>query len=156
MLREAAELLRNAIQEAEVTDLPEEISIEDLEKGEVQVPAHLNEFLKYLLAGERRKSWECTNTQQKIKSISQDLVSAVKKSKHKLTSKHIKLGMFIKSVTGSKKTVTLLNKMGHCASYNTIEEIETEMTYTARKNKDMLPTGMKKDSSTLNRNRCCV
>ena len=56
--------------------------------------------------------------------------------------------MFIKSVTGSKKTVTLLNKMGHCASYNTIEEIETEMTYTARKNKDMLPTGMKKDSST--------
>lgn len=36
------------------------------------------------------------------------------------------LGVSVKSLTGSKKLVTVLNRLGHGINYSTIEELETE------------------------------
>ena len=41
--------------------------------------------------------------------------------------------MAIKSLTGSRKLVDLLSKLGHCASYSTIEEQETELNFESPK-----------------------
>ena len=43
----------------------------------------------------------------------------------------------MKSLTGSRKVIEILNRIGHCASYNLVEEIETERTYAANE-KDIL------------------
>ena len=51
--------------------------------------------------------------------------------------------MAIKSLTGSRKVVGLLNRLGHCASYSTIEELETELTYEAAKEKRLTRNGMR-------------
>ena len=42
--------------------------------------------------------------------------------------------MAIKSLTCSRKVVDLLNRLGHCVSYSTIEEL-TELTFEATKEK---------------------
>lgn len=41
------------------------------------------------------------------------------------------LGLTLKSITSSRKVVNLLNRAGHCCSYNVIEGIETEATISA-------------------------
>ena len=47
--------------------------------------------------------------------------------------KNLMLGMTMKSLTGSRKVIEILNKLGHCVSYHTVEEIVTEMTFEANK-----------------------
>ena len=49
--------------------------------------------------------------------------------------------MAIKSLTCSKKVVDLLNRLGHCVSYSTFEEL-TELTFDATKEKRLTPNGM--------------
>ena len=43
------------------------------------------------------------------------------------TPKHVGLGITVHHLTGSKQLVTLLNKMGHCCSYNDFELITTSL-----------------------------
>ena len=50
--------------------------------------------------------------------------------------------MAIKSLTGGRKIVDLLNRLGHCASYSTIDELETELTFEATKGKRLTTNGM--------------
>ena len=38
------------------------------------------------------------------------------------------------------------NRMGHCVSYSTLEELETELTLEANKNSKEIPFGMKTTS----------
>ena len=47
----------------------------------------------------------------------------------------MQLDMGIKSLTGSRKIVDLNNRLGHCASYSTIDELKTELTFEATKEK---------------------
>ena len=39
------------------------------------------------------------------------------------------LGMGMKSIAGSRKVIEILNRMGHSISYNTVEELETKLTF---------------------------
>ena len=48
----------------------------------------------------------------------------------KKPSKHLKLGLTIKSMTGRNKLIGMLNRYGHCVSYTTTEDLETELTFT--------------------------
>ena len=36
----------------------------------------------------------------------------------------------------------MINRLGHCVSYNVTEELETELTYEATKSQNMTPYGM--------------
>lgn len=46
------------------------------------------------------------------------------------TAKHICLGIALKSLTSSRKVVDIMNHYEHCISYNAIEELETEATFS--------------------------
>ena len=50
--------------------------------------------------------------------------------------------MAIKSLTCSRKVADLLNRLGYVASYSTIEELETKLTFEATKEKRLIPDGM--------------
>ena len=79
-MKQAANVLRKSIQEADITPLPEDLVVEDIEKGEIGVPEEVKEFYKYLIGGERSKKWETQSTQNQINSLSTDTVSAVNTS----------------------------------------------------------------------------
>ena len=55
--------------------------------------------------------------------------------------------MAIKSLTGSKKAVTIFNCFGYCINYNGIEELETELTYNWSNANQVIPAGMSNDKS---------
>lgn len=45
----------------------------------------------------------------------------------------------LKSITNSKKVVNIINKYEHCAGYATIEELETEATFTSTNQAQVCP-----------------
>ena len=55
--------------------------------------------------------------------------------------------MIMKSLTGSRKVIEILNRLGHCVSYNLVEEIETELTYAANEKDILTPSGMNMDAN---------
>ncbi|XP_041981090.1 uncharacterized protein LOC121736526 [Aricia agestis] len=71
-------------------------------------------------------------------SLGQDIIYAATNGNIK-TSKHVTLGMALKSLSSSRKIVDLVNKYGHCCSYNVIEELETELTFTSTQQNKLCP-----------------
>ena len=65
----------------------------------------------------------------------------------KKPAKHLKLGLVMKSMTGSKKVVEMLNRYGHCVSYTTTEEIETELTFSVTTASKISPQDMQLNPS---------
>ena len=59
--------------------------------------------------------------------------------------KHLMLGIALKKLTRSQKVVEVINRLGHCISYHTIEEIETEVMFESTKNNLFTPSGMMLD-----------
>ena len=55
-----------------------------------------------------------------------DLVHCAPHARVKLP-KLVGLAMSVKHLTGSKQLITLLNRMGHCSSYEEIEQVETSL-----------------------------
>ena len=140
-IKEVAFLIRKSILDCKHQPLPENITLEDVRKGEVETPEILEKFLTYLIAGPDSRMHESDVKQRRIKSISDDVIYATTGRKKK-PSKHLMLGMAIKSLTGSKTVLQILNRYGYCSSYNTIQEIETELTFEANKRQEILPYGM--------------
>ena len=50
--------------------------------------------------------------------------------------------MGIKSLTGSRNIADLNNRLGHCASYSTIDEVKTKLTFEATKEKRLTSNKM--------------
>ena len=65
--------------------------------------------------------------QQRIKSISEDIVFSATSGKK--TSKQLISGLAMESLTGFRRVIEILNRLGHTASYHTIEELETELNF---------------------------
>ena len=57
-------------------------------------------------------------------SVYADVMFAVSLGRFK-PRKHLNMGLGIKSMTGSRKVLGVLNHMGHSISYHTAKEIET-------------------------------
>ena len=60
----------------------------------------------------------------------------------KLPSKHLKLGVALKSLTGSRKVIGILNRYGHCANYHAVEQIKKELTFNGTEIQMETPNGM--------------
>jgi hypothetical protein len=81
------------------------------------------------------------NVERLAKSLSEDLIYVVTNANMK-TSKHINLGLAMKSLTNSRKIINILNKYGHCCSYTTLEELETEAIFAATLRLNICPEGI--------------
>ena len=55
---------------------------------------------------------------------------------------HLMLGIAVKSLTGSRKVVEIMDSLVHCISYHIKEEIQTEATFETTKNNLFTPSGM--------------
>ena len=140
-LRDAALVLREIILLSKSKSLPENLTIDSVFHGTTNVPPKLNQFFQYLICGPDSRRWKSDAKQRHIQSISQDLIFAAS-SGRKLPSKHLKIGVALKSLTSSRKVVEILNRYGHCANYHAVEEVETELTFNATETQMETPNGM--------------
>ena len=121
--------------------LPENLAIDSVLHGTINVPPKLNQFFQHLICGPDLRKAKTKAKQLGIHSISQDVTFAAA-SVRKLPSKHLKLGVALISLTGSGKTVEILNRYGLCANYLVVKEIETELTLNATETRMKTPNGM--------------
>ena len=114
------------------------IDINPLNVGDLQLdtakallPQSLYWLIRWIVTGEQYSdssslSASKTTDERKIVMSSQDLVRCASHARVKLP-KHVGLAMSVKHLTGSKQLITLLNRMGHCSSYEEIEQVETSL-----------------------------
>ena len=145
-MREAALNLRNAIKDTAIACLSKELTVEDSYKGETDIPDLLKTFITYLISGPDIKRNNTTSKTCRIESICQDIICAATAGRKK-PGKHLQLGRVMKSLTESRKIIEILNHLGHCVSYNLVEEIETEFTYAANEKDILTPLGMNVDAN---------
>ena len=100
ILQRAALILRNEIMNIKVKKLPET----DLIRGECDIPSPVIEFYSTLLAGKSHRRRRSIHLKRTVEVLSSDVIFAVSNGKIK-PSKHISLGITIKSLTNSKKIV---------------------------------------------------
>lgn len=94
-----------------------------------------------MIAGLEKRRRNNIGRVKKVCSLSQDIIYAITNGQMK-TLKHMTLRLALKSLTSSRKVIAILNKYGHCCSYNVLEELETEMTYAAASTSQACPSGI--------------
>lgn len=143
ILQKAASILRKLILQMPKNTLPtKNITTEHSMAGEVSIPTLLLDFYKTLLGGWRGKRKENMQCGQQVLSYCQDVMFTVHGG-HVKTPKHIMLGTTLKSLPGSREIIDIVNRCGHCISYQGIEELETEETYTSFQKPGSYPQTMK-------------
>ena len=58
--------------------------------------------------------------------------------------KHLCLGVALKSLTGSRKVIEIVNHLGHSTGYTTTEEIETDLAISIQNQEHLTPDGMQR------------
>lgn len=127
LIDKVALILRNTILKIEKTKLPSQIKTNDLIAGECDIPDKLDRFFRAFIGGKDVRRRHGINCNRLCSSMAADAIYCVSNGTVK-PSKHITLGMTIKSLTSSKKIINILNRFGHCCNYTTLEELETEAT----------------------------
>lgn len=124
--RKLRHMLCNVILGSESTRLQENISLETIQSGTVTSPSLVEKFLQCLAAGPGIQSWKSHAKKQHIHSIEDDLMFATSYG-HKISNKHMKLGLPMKSLTESSQVIQILSHYGHCTNYHMVEELEAEL-----------------------------
>lgn len=106
--RDVAYELRNCITSQERMKLPDNLTPEDVILGECNIPEQLFNFVCDLVQGPDTRRKNSDDDLVKIKSVCSDLIYIVTKGRVK-PSKHLTLGLSMKSMTSSRKVLTILN-----------------------------------------------
>lgn len=123
-------MLRNVILGSESARLQENITLETIQSGTVTTPSLVEKFLQCLAAGSDIRSWKSRAKKRCIHSTADDLMFAMSHGR-KISNKHLKLGLAMKSLTESSQVIQMLSHYGHCTNYHMVEELETELTCNA-------------------------
>ncbi|KAK0176842.1 hypothetical protein PV328_000944 [Microctonus aethiopoides] len=138
LIDKVALILRDAILKIDKSKLPSQIKTKDLIAGECVIPHKLDRFFKIFIGGKDIRRRDGINCNRLSSSMAADAIFCVSNGTVK-PSKHITLGMTIKSLTSSKKIINILNRLGHCCNYTTLEELETEATISSVQRSQVCP-----------------
>ena len=119
-IQECANILRRDIFTLEKTPLNTS-SVDTIMKGDVSIPDNVNFFFRKLYNGD--EGTVSAQKQRLIDSSSADAVDCCSGTKL-LPGKHIVHALTLKSMTGSKRLVTLEQHNGHCTSNETVRRVE--------------------------------
>ena len=118
-------VIRRAFNESKVQPWPP--SADDLQNSsEDGMCAELARFLNLVISGDAESGKKCVKTMRIVQSIDQDICRAVTNGEWKLP-KHILLSTTVRHLYRSRKLTTILNRLGHCESYDFTLELETAM-----------------------------
>ena len=96
------------------------------------IPDSLYWLIRLIISPDEKKfsdrSSMCTNMidERQVLSIAQDIVHCSTNGRVKLL-KHTSLAMCVYHLTSSRNLVTLLNRMGHCYSYDEMRAVDTSI-----------------------------
>ncbi|GFX66459.1 hypothetical protein TNCV_1291401 [Trichonephila clavipes] len=138
LIDKVAFILRSTILKMDKKTLPVVMKMEDLINGEYTIPEKLDRFFKALIGGKDIRRRDGVNCHRLSNSLASDAIYCVCNGTVK-PSKHITLGMTVKSLTSSRKMINILNRLGHCCYYNTLEELETEATISSVNRSQICP-----------------
>lgn len=123
------------------------MTVKDIIDGEVQIPQLVQEFFECLINGVSTNPTTISARKSiRIKSLAEDAIFSVTNGRSK-PAKQMLLALVMKSITGSRKAIEMLNKLGHCVSYHVTEELETELTYAASESSTLLPHGLQRQNN---------
>ena len=134
---ECAKLLRNDILGQQIRDLEEPFTVEKVMAGEIEAPESVKEFFSILYACGNRNITD--RKQRLVDSSSADAVYECSVGAL-LPGKHLALGLAVKSMTGSRSMVSLLNRFGHCASGETVRRIDMGFECTIKNTSSLIPS----------------
>ena len=133
--------LRNSVKSIKKQNSSETINVNDIIEGDCQIPELLFEFMCNLVQGPDTRWKDSVDDFIKIKSLCSDIIYIITKGRIK-PAKHLTLGLAMKSLTSSRKVLTILNRYGHSINYTLAEELETELTYTSVDENRLIPSGI--------------
>lgn len=119
--------------------LPNPLSPEVLATGHDETLPQLLEFLTVLLCGGKGDLTE--KREHRVQSVADDIIFITTRGRTK-PAKQLCLGLAMKSLTGSRRVVEILNRLGHSVSYHLVEEYETELANVIQDKGQLLPDGL--------------
>jgi len=119
------------------TDFPFPLTAENIIHQQVPTPELLKTFFQTLITGSSEKP--SSRVDRYINSLCDDCLFTSTKGAIKPV-KHTCLGLGLKSITGSRKVIEILNHFGHCLHYNTIEELETDLAISIEEQSSTTPS----------------
>lgn len=140
LVTKAALLLRKQLLAVQRKGLPENPTLADLQEGEASPPDILVKFFTVLYSGQDSTQNCSDQVMRRVRSSCDDALFIVRRGQVK-PAKQVALAVAMKSVTGSKKVIQVLNRFGHCINYNSIEELETESAEQLRERQLASPDG---------------
>lgn len=139
-LKETAFYIRKQILSSETADLPVPITVEAIKVGQANKPNSLTDFFNVLYTGTNKEP-KSEQTGRLIDSVTDDVVYAVSHGRTK-PGKHLSLALAMKSITGSRRVIEILNRFGHCTGYHVAETIETQLATEIAAHNKATPDGM--------------
>ncbi len=143
-IKEAALKLRQEILQMETLHTSSSTySLERVVNGDADPPYIVKTFFRVLLTGDDKEDSCSDRITRLVNSASDDAVFNTTRANIK-PAKHMCVGMGIKSLTGSKRVIDIINRYGSCISYSVAEEIETDIAFAISEKGQALPDGMMK------------
>ena len=99
-------------------------TVEELRSERFEPLAKLLSLIETLLTATTGRASRSKKTTHLARSISQDIVFIYYQG-NVLQPKHLLLGLSLHNLTGSRKIINIVNKIGHCINYNTVCDNET-------------------------------
>ena len=118
------------------------ISAESLATPKTETPSPLLDFFKVLFSGSEKAT---DQIKRQTQSVADDVVYITTRGRTK-PPKHICLGLSIKSLTGSRRIIEILNRLGHSINYHLVESYETELATIVSSKEKLLPDGLFQES----------
>jgi hypothetical protein len=139
---EAAFHLRSLIKGIERTqkNLPDQLTADILSKGQGEPPEDLLTFFRVLYTGSTVVS-DNEKVSRLVSSVCADVMFATSRGRIK-PGKHLTMGLGMKSITGTRKVLEILNRFGHSISYHVTEEIETSLATEIADKQVAIPDGL--------------
>lgn len=122
------------------------LHIDNIIEGECDIPELLIEFVTNLIKGPDAMRKKSDEEVTKIKSLCSDIIYIITKGRIR-PSKHLALGLAVKSLTSSRKILTMLNRYGHTINYTLAEELETELTYSSIQETKLIPSSISREGN---------
>ena len=129
-------MLRGKTLQSQSNPLEELLTVEEKMKDEVDPLESVRGFFQILYAG---PSGDLSSRKERLVSSTSANVVYACSGGQLLPAKHISLGVALKSMTGGKSVVNLLNRFGYCISNEKVRRIDVGMESSLTSSNSLVP-----------------
>ena len=149
-------ILKRLLNESPGMKCPWPPTSEDLNVSEAKsvVPVELFNVISWIVGATEEPTLDSyvdipEDVNLKVLSVCQDIVYLASKGR-KQTPKSLCLGLTVRHLTGSSNVLSLLNRLGHYASWNTVVSLDTSLAQLQLlEGRDKIPKGFSKKAPTI-------